>query len=57
MDSGLTEMETVRVIGVDKIKVNMYSGVPLKLDARVTRFMFSAAISKPLELKRSYMPL
>ena len=34
-----------------------YSGVPLKLDARVTRFTFSAAISKSLELKRSSIPL
>ena len=34
-----------------------YSGFPLKLDARVTRFMFSAAISKSLELKRSLIPL
>ena len=35
----------------------MYSGVPLELDAQVTRFTFSAAISKPLKLKRSYIPL
>ena len=34
-----------------------YSRVRLRVYARVTRFMFSAAISKSLELKRRYIPL
>ena len=34
-----------------------YSARHLRFYARVTRFMFSAAISKSLELKRSYIPL
>ena len=34
-----------------------YNGIPLKLDAWLTRFTFSAAISKSLELKRSSIAL
>ena len=34
-----------------------YSPVRLRLNGRVTRFMFSAAISKSLELKRSSIAL
>ena len=53
----LTEMVLSTLMLTNTSANDKYSGVPLKLDAQVTRFTFSAAISKPLELKRSYILL
>ena len=49
--------EHVQMIWNLPVQFISYSAYNSCLNAQVTRFMFSAAISKSLELKRSSIPL